>query len=120
VKSFTTIYPERTVGTAEGSHRPFSRRALRGLALIPGTIALAIVVAACAHPLPEQGSDAERVYADRCGSCHRPYQPHAMTAAMWQVQMQVMRQKIAAAGQPPLTPDQDRAILDYLTRNAGG
>jgi hypothetical protein len=32
----------------------------------------------------------------------------------------VMRQKIAAAGQPPLTAEQDRTILEYLQRNAGG
>jgi Dihaem cytochrome c len=87
-----------------------------GLALV----ALAIAIAGCTRPLPEEGSVAERTYTERCGSCHRPYQPHSMTAAMWQAQMTVMRQKIAAAGQPPLTAEQERMILEYLQRNAGG
>ena len=81
--------------------------------------AVAFAVAGCSRPLPEQGSAAARLYTERCGNCHRPYQPRSLTAAMWQVQVAAMRQKIAAAGQPPLTPDQDREILEYLQRNAG-
>jgi hypothetical protein len=42
-----------------------------------------------------------------------------MTAAMWEVQVEVMRAKIAQAGQPPLSGQQDLTILDYLKRNAG-
>jgi hypothetical protein len=42
-----------------------------------------------------------------------------MTAAMWQTQVDAMDPKIRAAGIPPLTSDQRRIILDYLTRNAG-
>jgi diheme cytochrome c len=81
--------------------------------------ALALAAAGCSRPLPEQGSAAERLYSERCGNCHRPYQPRSLTAAMWQAQLAAMRQKIAAAGQPPLTPAQDREILEYLQRNAG-
>jgi hypothetical protein len=80
---------------------------------------LTLAAAGCSRPLPEQGSAAERLYSERCGNCHRPYQPRSLTAAMWQVQVAAMRQKIAAAGQPPLTPAQDREILEYLRRNAG-
>lgn len=80
---------------------------------------LVLAVTGCHRPLPEPGSPAERLYAERCGNCHRPYQPRSLTAAMWQVQVAAMRRKIAAAGQPPLTPDQDREILEYLQRNAG-
>lgn len=78
-----------------------------------------MAAAGCSHPLPEAGSAAERLYLERCGSCHRPYQPRSLTAAMWQAQLVAMRQKIAAAGQPPLTPAQDHEILEYLQRNAG-
>jgi hypothetical protein len=41
-----------------------------------------------------------------------------MTAAMWEAQVEAMRVKIAQAGQPPLSPQQHLAILDYLKRNA--
>lgn len=82
-------------------------------------LALALAAAGCTRPLPEPGSHAQRLYAQRCGNCHRPYQPHSLTNAMWRTQLTAMRQKIAAAGQPPLTPEQDREILQYLQRNAG-
>jgi hypothetical protein len=42
-----------------------------------------------------------------------------MTAAMWELQVEAMRLKIAQAGQPPLTPEQHLTILDYLKRHAG-
>jgi hypothetical protein len=71
------------------------------------------------RPLPEQGTYAQQLYVERCGVCHRPYNPAAMTAAMWEVQVEVMRAKIAQAGQPPLSGQQDLTILDYLKRNAG-
>ena len=71
------------------------------------------------RPLPEQGTYAQQLYVERCGVCHRPYHPALMTAAMWEVQVDAMRSKIAQAGQPPLSPQQDLTILDYLKRNAG-
>jgi mono/diheme cytochrome c family protein len=75
---------------------------------------------ACARkPLPEQGSYAEKVYASRCGGCHKPFQPAAMTPAMWQLQVKMMEDRIARAGMPPLTDSQRETILDYLTRHAG-
>ena len=39
---------------------------------------------------------------------------------MWEMQVSAMQVKIAATGQAPLTPEEQRAILDYLRRNAGG
>jgi Dihaem cytochrome c len=84
--------------------------------------ALAIIagIAGCERPLPEKGSAVEQLYVERCGTCHRPYSPQSMTAAMWRVQMEAMRGRIAAAGDPPLTSEQRREILDYLQRNSGG
>jgi mono/diheme cytochrome c family protein len=70
-------------------------------------------------PLPEQGTYAQQLYAERCGACHRPYSPASMTAAMWEVQVEGMRSKIAQAGLPALSPEQHQAILDYLKRHAG-
>jgi mono/diheme cytochrome c family protein len=77
-------------------------------------------VSACkSAPLPESGTAAEQVYASRCGACHRAYNPHSMTSAMWRAQVAAMDQKIAQAGQPPLTGAQRQRILSYLERNAG-
>jgi hypothetical protein len=85
---------------------------------------LSLISISCAgcqkpKPLPEQGTYAQQLYVERCGSCHRPYNPASMTAAMWEMQVEAMRVKITQAGQPPLSPEQHVAILDYLKRNAG-
>lgn len=94
-------------------------RQVRAAALVLAA-ALAIGASACARkPLPEQGTYAEQIYANRCGQCHRPFQPHSFTPAMWQLQMKMMRGRMERAGMPPLTPEQREAILSYLQRHAG-
>jgi hypothetical protein len=80
----------------------------------------ALFFAGCQHPLPEQGSPAAQLYASRCGSCHRAYDPHSLTAAMWEMQVSAMQLKIVAAGQPAMRVEEQQTILDYLRRNAGG
>jgi hypothetical protein len=74
----------------------------------------------CSAPLPEAGSPAATLYAARCGSCHQPYLPRTLTAAMWRVQVDRMNAKYRAAGMPAPTPAEHDQILEYLTRNAGG
>jgi hypothetical protein len=78
-----------------------------------------ILAAGCTAPLPDSGSPSAQVYVRRCGSCHVPYNPHEMTASMWEMQVPMMEVKIQNAGMPPLTSDERDAILDYLKRNAG-
>lgn len=78
-----------------------------------------IVLAGCQQPLPEQDTYAGQLYVRQCGQCHRPYNPHALTAAMWDVEVPKMEQKMRQTGLPPLDAAQRQAILDYLERNAG-
>ena len=85
-------------------------------------LAIAIfAMAGCARrvALPEAGSPAAQLYKSRCGNCHAAYNPRAMTAAMWQIQVDAMQDKMRRAGIPPLDGDDRKLILDYLTRNAG-
>ena len=97
-----------------------SGRAGIAVVLAAVTAVAVIFLAAChARPLPEADSDAARTYVERCGQCHRAYDPRAMTGAMWQTQVELMDTKIRQARMEPLTADQRRTILDYLTRNAG-
>jgi Dihaem cytochrome c len=93
-------------------------RALSHLAFLPFACCL-LTDCQKSKPLPEQGTYSQQLYVERCGACHRPYSPASMTAAMWEMQIEAMRLKIAQAGQPPLTPEQHLTILDYLKRNAG-
>jgi len=88
--------------------------------LVVVTATVEIFLSGCrARPLPEADSNAARTYVQRCGQCHRAYDPRSMTGAMWQTQVGLMDTKIRQAGIEPLTADQRRSILDYLTRNAG-
>lgn len=70
------------------------------------------------RPLPQKGTAAEKLYASRCGDCHRPYNPRSLTAAMWAYQFPAMEARMRRAGLPPLSDDQRATILSYLTRNA--
>jgi Dihaem cytochrome c len=98
-----------------------TRVTLPGLSLFTSVFFAYLLLAGCQKPtpLPEQGTFAQRLYVERCGVCHRPFNPASMTAAMWEVQVEAMQVKIAQGGQPPLSPEQHLAILDYLKRNAG-
>lgn len=81
---------------------------------------LLILLAGCKPPaLPDSSSPGAQLYVNRCGNCHVPYNPHEMTASMWDTQVTMMEDKIQKAGMPALTSDERDAILDYLKRNAG-
>ena len=83
-----------------------------------GLILMVLAVAGCDRPLPEQNTAAARLYASRCGQCHHAYAPGSLSAAMWQVQVQMMEAKMLQYRVPPLTYQERDTILSYLTRNA--
>ena len=97
-------------------------RASRPLSRIQrAAIAVAfILISGCKRAsLPDATSPGAQLYVNRCGNCHVPYNPHEMTAAMWDTQVTMMEVKIQAAGMPALTSDERESILEYLKRNAG-
>ncbi len=80
---------------------------------------VSLALAACQSKLPESDSPAARLYVERCSGCHVAYNPRSMTAAMWAAQVKSMEDRcIRQSGLPPLTLEQEKTILDYLTRNA--
>jgi hypothetical protein len=87
------------------------------LALI---LAIAMVTSGCSRDsIPDEDSYAGQLYVHRCGQCHVAYNPHSMTAAMWDTQVDLMAVKMQQAGIAPLSDGERTAILDYLRRNAG-
>jgi mono/diheme cytochrome c family protein len=87
--------------------------------LVATFILVPLLLSACARkPLPEAGTPIEQLYAQRCGTCHRAYQPSTLTPAMWELQVDAMQLKINAAGMPTLTPADKQTILAYLERHA--
>lgn len=89
----------------------------RRIAPIMMFIALALA-AGCERPLPEQNTAAAQLYVSRCGQCHRAYAPGSLSAAMWQIQVQMMEAKMVQNRVPPLNNEERDTILSYLTRNA--
>jgi len=82
-------------------------------------VTLLLVLAGCQKPLPEADSPGGQLYAARCGSCHRAFQPGTLKYAMWVVQVDRKQSVIARAGLPPLTEQERTMVLDYLKRHSG-
>jgi mono/diheme cytochrome c family protein len=88
--------------------------------MFAGAALLLLMVAGCKPAsLPDSKSAGAQLYVNRCGNCHAPYNPHELTASMWDTQVTMMEVKIQQAGMPPLTSDERDAILEYLKRHAG-
>jgi hypothetical protein len=95
-------------------------RPLRKSTSVAASALLFLFAAGCKPAgLPDSASPGAQLYVNRCGNCHAPYNPHEMTASMWDTQVTMMELKIHQAGMPPLTSDERNAILEYLKRHAG-
>jgi hypothetical protein len=79
---------------------------------------LAFVVG-CTRPLPDADSPGAQLYQARCGgSCHALYEPRTLTAAMWEVQVERMRETLRRAGVSLLTEEEEGLMLSYLRAHA--
>jgi hypothetical protein len=81
-------------------------------------VAVALAAAGCGPSFPAPDSPGARVLQERCAGCHRVSAPGTMTAAMWDYQIDRMRPLYASKGMPWLTPDEERALRDYVHRYA--
>jgi Dihaem cytochrome c len=77
-----------------------------------------VIAAGCTHPLPDADSPGAQVYAARCGTCHDVHDPHALTAAMWEVQVDRMQETMRRRGARPLDERERALVLDYLRSHA--
>ena len=99
---------------------PSERRKRTGSIALVALGAMLLVFTACqSRPLPEVESAPAQLYVERCSQCHVPYDPRSLTRAMWATQVELMQGKMHDAGIKQLTPEEQRIIVDYLTRNAG-
>ena len=80
---------------------------------------LVALAAGCGPALPDPDNAGARVLRDRCGGCHRVYAPGTMTLEMWNLQVGRMHELFARRGIPWLTPEEERALQDYLAAHAG-
>ena len=82
--------------------------------------ALLVAAAGCDARLPEPEAPGARLYAARCGGCHRLYAPGSLTADMWTLTVTRMQGELARRGVAPLTADEQATVLAYLHRHCTG
>jgi hypothetical protein len=103
-----------------GFGKSFRKAVLAGVVFALAGIVFVFAIVGCKPAsLPEAGSPGAQTYVNRCGGCHVPYNPHELTASMWDMQVTMMDIKIHDAGMQPLTSDERETILEYLKRNSG-
>ncbi len=91
---------------------------MRHLLIISIFISIALVTG-CRMELPEQGSEAEKLYAAKCALCHPAFHPKTLSARAWETIVKRMEKKVAATKvRDPLTEVEHALILDYLKKHA--
>ncbi len=108
-------------GAGGGMDVPLAGRAKGNRLRAPRTsllLTVALAVAGCNARLPDPDSPGARLYADRCGTCHRIYAPRSLTFEMWKVQVERKQGVMVRQGLPPLTPEERAVLLDYLKRHS--
>lgn len=78
----------------------------------------ALALAGCNAKLPEPDSPGAKLYAERCGTCHRVYAPTSLTFEMWKIQVERKQGVMVRQGLPPLTPEERDVLLAYLKRHS--
>ena len=78
-----------------------------------------LVLAACDATLPDPDSPGARLYASRCGGCHRLYAPGALKIEMWKITLSRMQGELVRRGLPPLTDGERTTLLAYLEQHSG-
>jgi Dihaem cytochrome c len=87
---------------------------------IAALLGISVLLASCQNgKMPDEGSYAAQLYLKRCGQCHQAYNPSLMTAATWAVKVDAMQERLKQTGLTPLTPDERKTILGYLSEHAG-
>ncbi len=77
------------------------------------------MMAGCRMELPEQGSTAEKLYAEKCALCHPAFHPQTLSAKAWKTIVKRMEKKVKATKvREPLTSAERYIILDYLKKHS--
>ncbi|HHQ41890.1 MAG TPA: cytochrome C [Chromatiales bacterium] len=91
------------------------RKWLSTVALLAG---LAAGCAGAPTPLPEPGSEGERLMRARCGACHAVPHPARLRAADWPAMLALMERRMAERGMAPLGESERETLLGYLRAHA--
>ena len=91
---------------------------MRNHLIIPVLISI-VLLTGCRMELPEQGSEAERLYAAKCALCHPAFHPKTLSAKAWETIVKRMEKKVAAMEvREPLNEAERALILGYLKKHS--
>ena len=91
---------------------------MRNLLIIPILISV-VLLSGCRMELPEQGSEAERLYAAKCALCHPAFHPRTLSAKVWEAVVERMEKRVKKTEvREPLTETERALILDYLKKHS--
>jgi hypothetical protein len=87
--------------------------------IVKGLIPLFLLLAAgCTLELPEKGSEAAGLYAEKCGLCHRVYHPMTLSPRAWRGVVELMEKRVKATdAREPLSEAEQALILGYLDKH---
>lgn len=85
-----------------------------GLSLTPASAA----EQATEETAAEREAWAKSLFEGRCQMCHQLPEPGMLKPAQWKLLLNVMQQRMQQAGVPPLTEDETKRLLEYLSARA--
>ncbi len=68
--------------------------------------------------IPDMNSPHAQTYMRRCMSCHALPHPSRLDMKRWEKILDIMKKRIEERGQPPLTEEEERMIIEYLRKYA--
>ena len=69
-------------------------------------------------PIPDSESQGGKLYESKCATCHSTPHPRRHTYSEWEHIMGLMERQMKKKEMARLKPEDKRAILEYLERNA--
>jgi hypothetical protein len=88
--------------------------------LKPLPVFTALLIGACAQPMnvPDAKSPGAEAFVSRCSTCHSLPAPQRHSAQEWEHMVGVMEKRMRERKVPPLTQDERKLILGYLTEHS--
>jgi hypothetical protein len=85
--------------------------------LIVGIIFITSCAAGRPTPIPDMGSQAARLYVQKCGPCHSVPHPKRHTFPEWEHIIMVMKERMESKGMS-FTPEERKVVLSYLKEHS--
>ena len=67
----------------------------------------------------EDNTQAKALFEARCVICHQLPEPDMLNARQWRLVLTTMQKRMQQSDMLPLSDDEFKMVLDYLTQQAG-